>query len=227
MSVDGGTTLNTTITTVPDTITNDLIIGKYGTSYDTTQLGEVQIVQGLNSFSGGGTSLATLYTSGIPASWTGATVAAHYRWATGIFLNDETGNNNLTGTNVTEVDDRISVYYPSHSNKSATIDQSGNETIQTIAVGRGTKILGLFTGSLVYDCGSIAAGVDSTFSVTCTGALAGNPVSLGVSVAAEAGLVITAECTANDIVKVRISNHFLVSAVDPASRTYRVLVTNF
>ena len=84
-----------------------------------------------------------------------------------------------------------------------------------------------FGGSKVYDCGSIAAGVDSTFSVTCTGALAGNPVQLGISVAAEAGLVITAECTSNNTVTVRISNHMLVGAVDPASRTYKVLCFNF
>ncbi len=107
-------------------------------------------------------------------------------------------------------------------------DSSGNKTIGgTLAIGGGSILSKFVTTSLVYDCGSIAAGVDSTFTITATGAVAGNPVQLGVSVAAEAGLIMTAECTTNDVVRVRISNHFLVSAVDPASRTYKVLVTNF
>jgi hypothetical protein len=105
---------------------------------------------------------------------------------------------------------------------SDTVDVYGN-----IRIGNGSLIAKVISASLVYDCGSIAAGVDSTFSVTCTEAVAGNPVSIGVSVAAEAGLIITAECTTNDVVTVRISNHMLISAVDPASRTYKVMVTNF
>lgn len=99
--------------------------------------------------------------------------------------------------------------------------------VPVVSVGGGTAILKVVSASSVYNCGEIAAGVDSTFSIACTGAVAGNPVSIGVSVAAEAGLIITAECTSNDVVTVRISNHFLVSAVDPASRTYKVMVTNF
>ena len=96
-----------------------------------------------------------------------------------------------------------------------------------VTVGGGTAMSKVLSASLVYDCGSIAAGVDSTFSITVTGAVAGNPVSLGLTVASEQGLVMTAECVTNDAVLVKITNHQLVGSIDPASRTYKVKVTNF
>lgn len=96
-----------------------------------------------------------------------------------------------------------------------------------ISIGGGSEIVKVISASITYNCGSIAAGIDSTFSIPCVGAVAGNPVSIGVSVAAEAGLIITAECTTTDVVTVRISNHFLINAVDPANRTYKVCVINF
>jgi len=106
--------------------------------------------------------------------------------------------------------------------------EGGNtRTAGSFAIGSGSAITSAFTGSLVYNCGEIAAGVDSTFSISVTGAVAGSPVQVGVSVAAEAGLIITAECTTTNVITVRISNHFLVAAVNPASRTYKVLITNF
>ena len=115
-----------------------------------------------------------------------------------------------------------------------TFEQDGSFTVPTnitaggtLNIGGGSTITEFVTASKVYDCGSIAAGVDSTFTITCTGAVAGNPVQLGLSVAAEAGLIFTAECTSNDVVRVRISNHFLVSSVNPASRTYKVICMNF
>ena len=69
--------------------------------------------------------------------------------------------------------------------------------------------------------------MDSVFTITCTGAVSGNPVSIGVSSAPEAGLIVTAYCVSNDVVTVRISNHFLINAVDPANRTYKVMCVNF
>ena len=246
ISVDGGAFSTTTITTVPDSLTSDLVIGKYGTYYGAEIVGELQIVQGLNPTV---SQLQSIVANGIPSSWSGATVAAHYKWGVaGAFLNDQTGNNNLTGTNVDVAGDRTLGTYSSFSTRGGGIDSLGNGKFNSLTVGSngalidsakvdtglafsvgGVKYHALkhFGGSRVYDCGSIAAGVDSTFSVTCTGALAGNPVQLGISVAAEAGLVITAECTSNNTVTVRISNHNLVSAVDPASRTYKVLCFNF
>ena len=106
--------------------------------------------------------------------------------------------------------------------KTFGVDSSGATTI-----GGGTAIAKVVNATRTYDCGEIAAGGDSTFSVTSTGAVAGNSVFVGVSVAAEAGLIITGECTSNDVVTVRISNHFLVAAVDPATRIYKVTVVNF
>lgn len=101
------------------------------------------------------------------------------------------------------------------------------DTTGTTIGSSGTEITKIIGASLVYDCGSIAAGVDSSFSITVTGALAGNPVIVGVSVAREDGLEIEVECVTNDVVRVILHNANLVSAIDPASRTYKVLVTNF
>ena len=107
-------------------------------------------------------------------------------------------------------------------------DSVGNKTIVgTLTVGGGSTVLKFVSASKVYDCGSIAAGVDSTFSITCTGAVAGNPTSWGVSSAPEAGLLIASYCVTNDVIVVRLHNANLVSAIDPASRTYKVMCANF
>ena len=87
--------------------------------------------------------------------------------------------------------------------------------------GSGTLIASI-APSRIYDCGSIAAGVDSTFTIVATGAIAGNPVMVGVTVAAEQGLIITGECVTNDQIRVRLSNHKTSGSIDPASRTYKV-----
>lgn len=100
-------------------------------------------------------------------------------------------------------------------------------TTSGLTLGSGTAVSKIVGNSIVYDVGSIDAGDDSTFTITVTGAVAGNPVQVGVSVASEEGLIITAQCTTNGVVTVRLSNHLLVAAIDPASRTYKVLVTNF
>ena len=94
-------------------------------------------------------------------------------------------------------------------------------------IGSGSTILRVTSASTVHDCASISAGAEETFTVVCTGAVAGNPVSVGVSVAADSGLIITAECTTNDSVSIKVSNHNLIAAVDPASRTYKVMVVGF
>lgn len=107
-------------------------------------------------------------------------------------------------------------------------DSSGNKTLAgSLKIGGGSTVLKFVYASLVYDCGSIAAGVDSTFSITCTGAVAGNPTSWGVSSAPEAGLLINSYCVTNDVVVIRLHNANLVSAIDPASRTYKVDIRNY
>ena len=109
-----------------------------------------------------------------------------------------------------------------------TLDTNKN-TILTgaLTIGSADAIARFDVASLAYDCGSIAAGVDSTFSITATGAVAGYPVQVGMSVAPEAGLLVDAYCVTNDVAIVRLHNGNLVSAVDPATRTWRVIVTKF
>lgn len=97
----------------------------------------------------------------------------------------------------------------------------------SLNIGAGSTLSKFVTASKTYNFGSIAAGDDSTTTVTATGAVAGNPVQIGYSVAPEAGLLLDAYCTANNVVTIRAHNANLVSAVDPASRTFKVIVTNF
>jgi hypothetical protein len=76
------------------------------------QIGELQIVRG---YAMTAAQIADIYAKGIPKSYDqtqfpGATVVAHYKWrgvSDADFLKDETGYNNLTGTNVTQVLDQV------------------------------------------------------------------------------------------------------------------------
>ena len=147
------------------------------------------------------------------------------------------GENVITGAGVLDIGENTAGRWTSiklHAGTGGGFTLTGNDatvvglaTAGTLNVGAGTTISKILSASLVYDCGSIAAGVDSTFSITVTGAVAGNPVSIGLSSAKEAGLQVEALCATNDVVTVFLHNANLVSAVDPASRTYKVKVTNF
>ena len=133
ISVDGGAFTTATITTVPDSLTSDLVLGKYGTNYGAQVLGELQIVRGLNPTV---SQLQSIVTNGIPSSWSGATVAAHYKWgASTAFLTDQTGNNNLTGTNVDVAGDRMLGTYSSFSTRGGGIDSLGNGKLNSLTVG--------------------------------------------------------------------------------------------
>lgn len=108
-----------------------------------------------------------------------------------------------------------------------TFHGAQNDFDGQLRIGSGTYITKAIAGSRVYDIGSVAAGVDSSFTITVTGATVGMPVFVGYSSTPEGGGAIwSAYCTTSDVVTVRLQNNS-AGSIDPASRTYRVWVFNF
>lgn len=87
------------------------------------------------------------------------------------------------------------------------------------------EIAGILKGSATLDFGNTLAGAVSDLTLTCTGAVSGDKVNLGVpggSVPAGGGFF--AWVSASDEVTVRYFNNNLVTAYDPASGTFKVSV---
>jgi hypothetical protein len=80
------------------------------------------------------------------------------------------------------------------------------------------------SASATVNLASIPAGSTAETTLTVTGAQPGDVVGVGVSTAPEAGLMLYGYVSAANTVKVRVAN-VTGSAVDPASRTYTVVVT--
>lgn len=78
-------------------------------------------------------------------------------------------------------------------------------------------------GSATVDLGSIAAGAIATFTITVTGAAAGDTVYVGPPSTIEAGLTWCAFVSAADTVTVRVHNT-TAGAIDPASATWKAKV---
>lgn len=80
-----------------------------------------------------------------------------------------------------------------------------------------------FIGSATLDFPSIAAGATAELTITCTGAAAGEAVSIGPPSNLNAGLQVTGYVSATNTVTVRVYNS-TGSAVDPASATWKAMV---
>lgn len=78
-------------------------------------------------------------------------------------------------------------------------------------------------GSATVDLGSIAAGAIATFTITVTGAAAGDTVYVGPPSTIEEGLTWCAFVSAADTVTVRVHNT-TAGAIDPASATWKAKV---
>lgn len=80
------------------------------------------------------------------------------------------------------------------------------------------------TGSAALNFGSIAAQSSASLTLTATGATPGDPVALGIPLAAvTAGIAFTARVSATNTVTVTAHN-YTAGALDPASGTFRVRV---
>lgn len=84
------------------------------------------------------------------------------------------------------------------------------------------------TNTATLDFGSTAAGAATDLTITVTGAADGDPVSLGVPNASTVSDgSFTAWVSATNTVTVRFTNNNLVSALDPASGTFRASVIHY
>lgn len=90
--------------------------------------------------------------------------------------------------------------------------------------GSGLKLTAVLGASAALNFASIATTASEDLTITVAGAAVNDAVSLGLPAAPTAGLVFNAFVSATNTVTVRASN-ITGSAVDAASATYRVVVT--
>lgn len=106
----------------------------------------------------------------------------------------------------------------------AAHDTNGNVIEPTLAEVK--TYLGILTGSATLDFGSTAASTHSDLTITVTGAVDGDVVSLGVpNGSIVANSCFTAWVSATNTVTVRFNNYDPLVAGDPASGTFKVKVS--
>lgn len=130
-------------------------------------IGETQIIRGAALTAA---QVLDAY-NGISATPPGGTCVAHYRWRgadDATFLSDETGNNNLTGTNVTQADDQVLGDYKSQVQLTGTIPSTSefsgdvirlrkcagsidSQSAATATIGRIRRMYGSIDASSAFD----------------------------------------------------------------------------
>lgn len=104
----------------------------------------------------------------------------------------------------------------------------GDASLASITIGGGTKVTKVLSTTGVLDFGSTAAGASTDLTIALAGAALGDCVILGVPNGSTlANGVFSAWVSAANTVKVRFTNTNLVTALDPASGTFRVTVMQF
>jgi hypothetical protein len=109
-----------------------------------------------------------------------------------------------------------------------SIDTSNGATVfnGSVAIGGGTPIAKVLSAAATLDFPSTAAGTSSELSVTVTGAAVGDPVSLGLPAAPDANTSYSGYVSGANTVKVRFNN-YSAGAIDPASASFRPMVSHF
>lgn len=95
-----------------------------------------------------------------------------------------------------------------------------------LKVGSGTAIDKILSATATLDFGSIAAQTTAELTITVTGCVAGDDVSVTPANGIETGLVWCGYVSASDTVTVRLAN-VTVAAIDPASRSWRAKCVSF
>lgn len=98
--------------------------------------------------------------------------------------------------------------------------------VSRLAVGAATILAKLLSATAILDFGSINAAASADLTITVTGALVGDSVSIGLPAAPDAGIVFFGFVSAANTVTLRAIN-ITGSPVDPASATYRATVHQF
>lgn len=106
------------------------------------------------------------------------------------------------------------------------IDDEAKAEFAGLKIGGGTTAIRHVSGTRTIDVASIDPGLIGTFTITATGATAGDVVQLGPPAAIEAGLMWSGFVSATNTVTVRLHNT-TASAIDPASDTWRASVTGY
>lgn len=98
----------------------------------------------------------------------------------------------------------------------------------TVQIGSGAIILTVLSATAVLDFGSTSAGTSTDLTIALAGAALGDVVMIGVPNASTlANGVFTSWVSSANTVKVRFTNTNLVTALDPASGTFRVAIIQF
>jgi hypothetical protein len=97
----------------------------------------------------------------------------------------------------------------------------------SLTVPNGT-LYGALPGTATLDFGNTLAGASTDLTIAVTGAVDGDVVTVGVPIASQtANGVYSAFVSASDVVTVRFTNTNLVTAINPTSGAFKVLVTHF
>ncbi len=100
-------------------------------------------------------------------------------------------------------------------------------TYGSLAIGQGAAIAKVLTATATLDFGDVIAQEHADLTITVTGAMLEDVVTLGTpNASVEDGICYTAWVSASDTVKVRCNNYGK-SDQNPASGTFRVMVTQF
>lgn len=139
-----------------------------------------------------------------------------------------TGNNTYTGTNA--FGNTVSFADPVDGTKIlqwdlSTMPTSTTTNISLPANGDNTIMFTGLRGSATLDFPSTAAGTCEVLTITVTGAAVGDEVLLGVPSSIDPeGVFPTARVSATNTVEVKFCNIQTITALDPASGTYKVSV---
>lgn len=131
-----------------------------------------------------------------------------------------------TGTRV-DVDVTNSEVYIKGAVRLDALNNSSNNIVTTTTNGT-LSSLNYYNGSATLNFGSTAAGTSSDLTITVTGVATSDVVQLGVDNASTlSNGLFTAWISAANTVKVRFTNTNLITALDPASGTFKVMITHF
>jgi hypothetical protein len=102
-----------------------------------------------------------------------------------------------------------------------------NVGLGTLTIGGGTAIAKVMSATATLDFGSTLTSVSTDLTITVTGAADGDPVQIGVPAGSvNADSCFTAWVSSANTVTVRFSN-YSAGSINPASGTFRAVVTHF
>lgn len=115
----------------------------------------------------------------------------------------------------------IAAFYTSGGTAGVVVNSAG-----ALAIGGGTPITKVLSATATLDFGSVAAQSSADLTISLTGAVVGDSVSIGLPASPAANTTFAGWVSAADTVTVRFNN-YSAAPVDPPSGTYRVTVTRF